>query len=107
MAVMSVILLVTLAGCNVALEGKCKEAFSLLEESDSSAVDSKDIFVVDGSRGGWLMEETVTVSTISEAFRRTLTTTRLKQKLSGCIKHPDNPPTGLYAGPLNPKISNH
>jgi len=102
---MSFILFVTLVGCNVELGGKCSEALCLLETFDWSTVDSKDTLTVEESRGR-LVEGTVATSTLSEAFRRTLTTTRLKHTLSSCLKHPDNPPTGLYDGPLNPTMSN-
>jgi len=104
MFVMSFTLLVTLAGCSVEFGGKCMEALCLLDKCDWSAVDSKDIFVVNEGRGR-LVEETVANSTLSEAFRRTLTMTRLKHKLSACIKHLDNPLIGLYDGPMDPTIS--
>jgi len=61
--------------------------------------------VVDNSRE-WLVEGTVATSTSADAFRLTLTMTWLKHKLSSCSKHPDNPLTGLYDGPLDPATSN-
>ena len=102
---------VVLSGSNVelggsSLGGQCSEALLLSETLDWPDVDSKDIFV-GNERIGRLVEATVATSILSEAFRRTLTRTWLKHKLSACIKHPDKPPTCLYDGPVNPTHTNH
>ena len=106
MSRMLVTLSVSVAGSNVelgcsSLTGQSSESLCLLEAFNWSGVDSKDIFVV-GERRGRLVKGTVAAAKLSEAFRRTLTTTWSKHKLSACAKHHDKPATCLYVGPLNP-----
>jgi len=106
MSRMSVVLSIALAGSNVelrgcSLAGRCNEALFLLETADWSDVASNEKFV-GSERRGRLVEGNVTVSTFTEAFRRTLTMTWSKHKLSACRKHPDKPSTCLYDGPLMP-----